>query len=126
MDRKPEDGCKIQTCCDAKTGIMLSLKIVKGKAAESESEEGSDIPHGTQVMLELLEPVLDAKGTPRVVAADSYFASVPAVKELRKLNLLFICVIKTATRQYPMAYFNDVEFSGKEDYKYLVSVDKET
>jgi hypothetical protein len=46
--------------------------------------------------------------------SDSYFASVPAVEELRKRNLLFIGVIKTATRQYLMAYFNMSNFQGKE------------
>jgi hypothetical protein len=57
MDRKPEDGWEIQTCCDAKTGIMLSLKLVKGKAGESASEETSndEVPHGSKVMLKLLE-----------------------------------------------------------------------
>ena len=34
MDRKPEHGCEIQNCCDAMSGIMLRLKIVKSQAAE--------------------------------------------------------------------------------------------
>lgn len=128
MERKPEDGCEIQTCCDAKSGIMMSLKLVKGKSDESASEEtsGDVVPHGTKVMLELLEPWSKREGTPRLVAADSYFASVPAVKELRKNGFVFIGVIKTATKEYPMAYFNQAELQGKGDYKYLVSVDEET
>lgn len=39
---------------------------------------------------------------------------------------MFIGVIKTATKEYPMAYFNQAELQGKGDYKYLVSVDEET
>ena len=34
MDRKPEHGCEIQNCCDAMSGIMLRLKLVKSQAAE--------------------------------------------------------------------------------------------
>jgi hypothetical protein len=48
-------------------------------------------------MLDLLKPWLNADGTPRLVAADSYFASVPAVRELKKHKIHFVGVIKTAT-----------------------------
>jgi hypothetical protein len=118
--RKPEDGCeRIQTCCDGVSRIMLRLKLVKGKKAEEEEEDtdalGDVVPHGTKVMLDLLEP-------PRLVASDSYFASVPAVSILRAENLLFIGVIKTATKQYPMSYFNDQEFPSRGLHKHLVSV----
>jgi hypothetical protein len=52
-----ESQNEIQTCCDAKMGIMLSLKLVKGNAGESASEETSndEVPHGSKVMLKLLE-----------------------------------------------------------------------
>jgi Transposase IS4 len=41
IDRKPEDGCEIQTCCCAKSGIMLQLKLVK-TATEQQNEDGAD------------------------------------------------------------------------------------
>jgi hypothetical protein len=34
MDRKPEDGCEIQSSCCGKSGIILQLKLVKSAAAE--------------------------------------------------------------------------------------------
>jgi Transposase IS4 len=59
--------------------------------------------HGTQVLRELVYPW---RNTECVVCADSYFASVGAVKELRRLRLRFIGVVKTAIRTFPMAYLN--------------------
>ena len=34
IDRKPEDGCEIQSACCALSGIILQLKLVKSEAAE--------------------------------------------------------------------------------------------
>jgi Transposase IS4 len=35
IERKPEDGFEIQDCCDAMSGIMLRLRLVKSATAES-------------------------------------------------------------------------------------------
>lgn len=62
--------------------IILSLKLVKGKNAEQgeDTDASSDVvPHCTKVTLDLLNPWLKALGPPRLVAADSYFACVPAI-----------------------------------------------
>ena len=40
----------------------------------------------------------------RIVCADSYFASVPAAAELKRLGLYFIGVVKTASRMFPQDY----------------------
>ena len=29
LDRKPDDGCEIQNCCDGRIGLMMRLKLVK-------------------------------------------------------------------------------------------------
>ena len=31
LDRKPENGCKIQNCCDGLCGIMIKLRLVKSE-----------------------------------------------------------------------------------------------
>jgi hypothetical protein len=67
MERKPEDGCEIQTCCDARSGIMMQVLLVKGKVHETDDEETDSIPHGTAVMLKLLKPWLNDQGTPSLV-----------------------------------------------------------
>ena len=35
IKRKPEDGFEIQDCCDAMSGIMLRLRLVKSASAEA-------------------------------------------------------------------------------------------
>jgi Transposase IS4 len=35
MDRKPEDGCEIQNCCDGKSNIMMQLRLVKSAMFEA-------------------------------------------------------------------------------------------
>ena len=40
----------------------------------------------------------------RTVVGDSYFALVGAAKELEKLKMGFIGVVKTSTRRFPMTY----------------------
>ena len=75
---------------------MFRLKIVKG-VMDSECLAGMDVEsfHGTRLMKELVRPW---EMTERVVAADSYFASVPCCLALRGMGLRFIVVVKTAKR----------------------------
>jgi hypothetical protein len=85
MDRKPENGGEIQNACCADSGVMLRLRIVKTKTAETAS---GDLPHhlnhGTAIIKDLVFPWA---GTGRIVAADSYFASVETALELYKIGL---------------------------------------
>lgn len=80
MDRKPEDGCEIQSFACGVSGVMCRLKIVKSTEEEDRLHGQYPMPwykdelhHGAQVLLDLIQPWL---GTNRVVAGDSYFASV--------------------------------------------------
>ena len=66
-----------------------------------ESGNGDDLIHGYKVLKELIEPCYH---THRVVCADSYFASVLTANELMWLGMRFIGVVKTASKQFPMAY----------------------
>ena len=72
IDRKPEQGCKIQNESCAESGIMIQLKLVKMKAEEEREEDDDEISHGTKVMMDLLKPWANSN---RIVCADSYFAS---------------------------------------------------
>jgi hypothetical protein len=106
IERKPENGCEIQTSCCGTSGIMMGLRVVKQE--EVELEEGTKYAgfgHGLKVMLNLLEG-----WTPgRIVCADSYFASVQAAVVLATLGWRFIGVVKTATKLFPQAYLSSVE-----------------
>ncbi len=113
IDRKPENGCKIQCASCGDIGIMLCLKRVKtaeeedwhvslmDEAAESRqimSEQG--LLHGAKVMQDLVMPWMHSN---RDVCGNSYFASVPATyMMIMRYGMQLIGVVKSATRQYPM------------------------
>ena len=87
------------------------------EAEESNNEEG--LLHGAAVMKELVLPWLHSD---RIVCGDSYFASVPAAQIMLSRNgMRFIGVVKTATRQYPMAFLSRVELQDRGDRKGLVT-----
>jgi hypothetical protein len=109
IDRKPVNGCEIQNVCCGRSRIMMQIKIVETAEEEYthtlENQDG--LLHGTRVMINLL--VLWHHDGERVVCGDSYFASVSAVTEMKKLGLRFIGIIKTATKQFSMAYLSSRE-----------------
>jgi Transposase IS4 len=86
--------------------------------------DGSTLNHGTKVLLELLRPLAN---TDRVVVADSYYASVQSARELWKIKLRFIGVLKTATKQFPMHYLARCLLpNGKGDHRALKATDPDT
>ena len=52
---------------------------------------------------------------------DSYFASVGAAEDLKRIGLRFIGVIKTATRRYPQNSLSRIELQQRGDFKGLTS-----
>jgi hypothetical protein len=42
MDRKPEDGCKIQNSANGRSGIMMQLKLVKSARHEASVHAGGN------------------------------------------------------------------------------------
>jgi Transposase IS4 len=122
IDRKPENGCEIQNAACAKSGVMLRLRLVK--TAEEESthiHEGADgLLHGTKILKFLILPW---QFSDRMVCADSYFASVGAAEELRRMRMRFIGVVKTATKKFPMSYLSNIELHERGDRRGVVSRD---
>ena len=106
LDRKPDNGAEIRNSCCGVTGILTRLELCQS-AAETERQEMANpnpvVPSGTAAgtksMLNLTQPFF---GTRRVVVGDSAFASVNTAVQLAKENLGFLCVVKTATKQFPM------------------------
>jgi hypothetical protein len=120
LDRKSEDGGKIWSCCDGRSGIMLQLKVVKS-AEEKELQEKDDdreLNHGTKVLLDLVKPWRNSN---RTVCADSYFASVQCARELLKWRLKFIGVIKLSHKDYPMDFLSRKTPQRKGDWFGLVN-----
>ena len=54
-----------------------------------------------------------------VVFADSYFASISTAMELMRLGMRFIGLVKTASKQFPMAYLQALEFDKRGEWKGL-------
>jgi hypothetical protein len=84
IDRKPENGCKIQNSAFGRSGVMLSLRLVKS-IDENENEivtdSNNEMNHGTMILKSLCEPWAHSN---RCVCADSYFSSVHSALELKK------------------------------------------
>jgi Transposase IS4 len=124
IDRKPENGCEIQTAACGISGVMIRLKLVKSAEEMLHTQEpvapdnNEELLHGTKVLKELLEPWFHSQ---RVVCADSYFASVGACLELQRLGMRFIGVVKTATKRFPMRHLSNLEFTSRGERKGLVS-----
>jgi hypothetical protein len=111
MDRKPESGCEIQNVCDGKSGIMLRMMLVKSNKLENHTTtEESKLNHGTKVLKFLVAPWARSN---RVVVADSYFASVQTAKELFRMGLRFVGVVKTSTKGFPMRQLSSKQFCGR-------------
>ena len=111
---------------------MISIKIVTtaeeehGNVQQVHSEDGrATLNHGTLVMLKLLKLWTGNTRTTRVVCADSYFASVQSLRELRRNGFLFIGVVKTATREFPMAHLQQQVLPSRGDQYSLVHNDEE-
>jgi len=122
IDRKPENGCEIQNAACGRSGVMMQLRLVKSQVHEENNAAGVvddvGLPHGASILKKLVLPWAQ---TDRIVCADSYFASVATAAEMKRIGLRFIGVVKTATRQYPMAYLSRLELTERGEFKGLVT-----
>ena len=120
IDRKPDHGCAIQNTACGHSGIMLHVQLVSTADDGRERAYEGQMLHGTAVLRRLVEPW---PGTQRIVCADSCFASVEAIDEMRKIGLKFIGVLKTVSRKFPMQYLSGVEVDGRGKCNTLVRKD---
>ena len=97
--RKPEPlGVEFKNIGDALSGIILYQEITKGKAELVKPKYYSkEVGATAATTLRLSEPWF---GSNRVVAGDSWFASVRTAEELGKNGLYFIGDIKTGTKRF--------------------------
>ena len=130
IDRKPVKGCEIQNSCDARSQMMMQLKMVKSEADEdrymaeiieyaAHQRRSLCLLHGTKVIIHLVNPW---RNTWRTVCADSYLSSVPAVDNIDKIRIRFVGVVNTDKNIYPMNFLNFNHLHEYGDYKKLVSI----
>ena len=99
--RKPVGvGLEIRNICCATTGILMGLELQKGKGHMGALDENKLLGSGTASIIRLSKPF---HGSGRTVCADSAFASVKTAAQLHRVGLRFIGLVKTATKQYPIA-----------------------
>ena len=106
---KPNNGCEIQDAACGRSKIMIRLKLVKTdteEATDSTLEDDNRILHGTKVLLRL---IINWDNSDGVVFVDSYFVSVGAAEMSKRIDLHFIGVVKTATKQFPIKQLSKIE-----------------
>jgi Transposase IS4 len=115
-------GARFKNASCGRKGIMIQLRLVKTsrEVEDNKFEDNNDttVNHGTKVLLKLIQPW---QISDRVVCTDSYFASVQAPKELLRVGMKFIGVMKTATKEYPLAHVQSIEMEARGDMLRLVS-----
>ena len=83
VQRKPEPlGCELKDIADAQSRMILRMEIMKGKAHEVKPKYWSkEVGATAATTMRLSEPWF---GSRRVVAGDSWFASVNTVQQLEE------------------------------------------
>ena len=106
VPRKPEPlGAELKTAGCALSGMIIRIEVCKGKDTHKDleyfkaksSHDGVEFGHTTSTSLRLVKPW---HGSQRVVAADSWFASVKTAEAFANRGLFFIGDVKTATRRF--------------------------
>lgn len=113
IDRKPENGCELQTAACGTSGIMLRMEVVTTAEDESKRPYEDLYNHGTAVLRRLVEPWAHSG---RHVVADSYFSSVQSAKMMLDAGLQYTGVVKTATREYPMQALSTYVLAGRGEH----------
>lgn len=121
IDRKPENGCKIQNAACGRSGMMLRLHLVTTAADQrsSLSAAEADLLHGSVVLNRLSGAWA---GSNRIVCVESYFASVQAAEHVGEMGLRFIGVVKTAHRRFPQAARAARQLDARGDWVSMVHV----
>jgi hypothetical protein len=101
IKRKPKGiGCECKTLADVQSGVMIAIEINEGKTAMQQKEFQQEFGAGTVTTLRMTRPW---HGSGRIVIGDSWFASAKTAIQLHKRGLYFLGIIKTATKNYPIA-----------------------
>ena len=121
IKRKPRPiGNEIKDLSDASSMIVLRMELYEGKDQMSTKEHVQEHGATCATTLRLVEPI---KGTGRIVVGDAWFGSVLTVKELMKIGLYAIMLVKMAHRNYPKELLNSHQISRGEWVAYTREVE---
>jgi hypothetical protein len=101
IKRKPKGiGRECKTLADVQSGVMIPIENNEGKTAMQQKEFQQEFGAGTATTLRMRR---SWHGSGRIVIGDSWFASAKTAIQLHKRGLYFLGIIKTATKNYPIA-----------------------
>lgn len=100
MPRKPVPlGVMLKTVCDAGTRVLLSMEFVEEASLQADKKWARSKGKSTACTLRITAPW--HSGSPRVVAADSWFGSLCTAYWLRAMGLFSVMVVKNGTKGFP-------------------------
>ena len=99
IDKKPENGCKLQNSGCGISGVMLWLLVVKSEEDSNlhTTKNNIGMAHGMAILKFL---TLSWSNSQRDVFTDLYFTSVSSVEEMMRIGLRFIDVVNIATKNF--------------------------
>lgn len=98
--RKPEGvGFEMKSSADGHSGVLLMLQLQDSK----ENRQVTDVPHHSQLVLDLTKPWPSQR---RTILGDSAFSSVRTAEEIIRQGNHFIGIVKTATKGFPKQIFS--------------------
>ena len=119
VPRKPEPmGLELKTTADALSSILLFIEPCMGKEVHPTQEYFSEFGHTTATTLRITK---EWQGSQRVVAGDSWFASVKPAKALLGVGLHFIGDVKGAHRMFPQKALKNSVGSERGDWATMES-----
>eukprot|EP00171_Calliarthron_tuberculosum_P013485 IDg13485t1 len=62
IDRKPENGCEINTIACGRSGIMLQLEIFKSPEEAKRRDQFENMSHGAAITRRLVDPWIQSNG----------------------------------------------------------------
>ena len=117
IDRKPENGCELQTAACGESGIMLSIEVVMAKEDYKGKLFQSGCSHSVAMTRRLTNNWANSN---RIVIADSYFSSAATAEALADAGLRLIGCVKNATKGYPKKELSETEAEGRGFVKTMV------
>ena len=108
--RKPQGiGIEYKNLADAETGIILHLEIQEAADIMAKKAYCDRYPKSVALVLRLTEML---HGSGRVIHGDSAFASVACCTALLEHGLYFSGLLKTAHKEFPKKYCQDIAFQA--------------
>ena len=114
---KPDKGVEVQTSACSKCGVLCQLRLMKSTLEMRKINFARHVPSdenvGTTAVKQLTAPWHKSN---RVAVGDSAFASIATAMEAHKLGLGFVSVVKTAIKNFPKDFLQNIQLQDCGDF----------